>query len=97
MSAWRTVKPCADCPFNAGGPGLRLRKSLRRGRWAEILSGLRAGMDFTCHKSTRETDDGETVDGILCAGAIDWQEKHGVSGQLHRIMERLDAVRSRSA
>lgn len=88
--AWRMQEPCFSCPFNASGPGLRLRKSLRPARWREITSGLRRGEHFTCHKTDAETGDGSE---LLCAGAIAFQERHGVSSNLQRICERLDAIR----
>jgi hypothetical protein len=78
--------PCADCPFNAKGPGLRLRFGLRPGRWREILSALRRDGHFLCHKTTGETGDGSN---LLCAGAMAWQERRGLPSQLVRIMERL--------
>lgn len=86
---YRTAKQCGDCPFARSGPGLHLRRSLGRGRWADILSALRRGRDFHCHQTTFETGDGSN---LLCAGAIEWQEKHGYSGQLHRIGQRLAAM-----
>lgn len=87
---WRMEKSCADCPFNKSGPGLRLRKSLSKGRWRAILRDLRQQKHFTCHKTTDETGDGSN---LVCAGAIAWQEKQGVSSQYVRIAERLDYFR----
>lgn len=84
---WRMKEPCLNCPFNSTGPGAHLRKSLRPGRMAEIRRGLLRGEHFTCHKTTPETGDGSN---LMCAGAIAFQEKHGVSSQLQRCMERLD-------
>lgn len=83
---------CADCPFAKSGPGLRLRKTLARGRWSEILASLRRDAHFTCHKTTEETGDGSER---MCAGAIQWQENNHCVGQLQRIMERLDYFRGR--
>lgn len=78
---------CADCPFASAGPGLYLRKTLRRGRWREILTSLRMDHHFLCHKTTEETGDGSK---LHCAGSIDWQIKHcGQPSQLARIMERI--------
>lgn len=84
---WRMDKPCDNCPFNSRGPGLHLRKTLRSSRWGEILHSLLNNQHFTCHKTTEETGDGSDR---MCAGAIQWQEKRGVSSNLQRIMERLD-------
>lgn len=89
MSQWRTITKCADCPFASGGAGLHLRKSLRPGRWREILNSLRNDIHFFCHKTTHETGNGTE---LLCAGSIEWQEKRGLSSNLQRISERLDAI-----
>lgn len=83
---------CADCPFAKNGPGLHLRKSLRPGRWRQILSHLDRDGQFPCHKTTHETGDGSER---MCAGAIEYQEAHNGPGQLQRIMERLDYFRGR--
>lgn len=92
--AWRTQKKCAKCPFSSSGPGFRLRKSLRPGRWAEILASLRSDAYFPCHQTTTFDDDGECISSgkeLLCAGAIEWQLKHnGQPSQLARIMERIN-------
>ena len=87
QQAWRMPKPCENCPFNRSDKGLNLRKSLRRGRWREILLGLRMGEYFNCHKTTDETGDGSN---LMCAGAIDWQERNGCTSNLQRVAERLD-------
>lgn len=89
---WRMKSKCADCPFHSKGPGLRLRRSLTAGRWSGILQHLRRDSHFTCHKTTGETGDGSE---LMCAGAIEWQEKRGLSSQLQRVMERLDFWRLR--
>jgi hypothetical protein len=84
---------CANCPFATRGEGLRLRRSLMRGRWREILLGLRQGQVFYCHKTTEHDDDGEfvpTTDAKVCAGAIDWQEAHGCTSNFQRVCERLE-------
>lgn len=93
---WRVKERCKDCPFNSGGSGLRLRKSLQRGRWAEILHGLRNDGYFHCHNTTEFDEDGEAKNGsgLLCAGAFEWQIKHkGRPGQLARITERIGGKR----
>lgn len=89
---WRMAKPCADCPFNSKGPGLRLRKSLGTMRWREIKRSLLNNQHFTCHKTTEETGDGSNK---MCAGAIAWQEKQGTSSNLQRIMERIEGFAQR--
>jgi hypothetical protein len=73
---------CVDCPFNKDGPGAHLRRTLRR--WGEIQRGLLRGEHFLCHKTTDETGDGSH---LLCAGAIAFQDEHGVSSQYVRICE----------
>ena len=85
-------KPCENCPFNSSGPGLHLRKSLRPARWREITSGLLRGENFTCHKTTHETGDGSE---LMCAGAITYQGKRGVSSNLQRVMGRIDHMSKR--
>ena len=84
---WRMPAMCDNCPFASRGKGLFLRRTLRAGRWREILRGLRNDGHFTCHKTTRETGDGSMK---VCAGAIAWQEKHRCVGQLQRIMQRTE-------
>lgn len=90
---WKMPAPCANCPFNDDGAGLHLRNSLARGRWREITTGLRRGEHFTCHKTTGETGDGSN---LMCAGAIAYQEKLGVSSNLQRVMERLDYFKGKA-
>lgn len=84
---WRMNKPCENCPFNKTSPGAELRRSMRGKRWNGILHGLRNNMHFTCHKTTRQTGNGTN---LICAGAIQWQEKRGLSSNLARIMERVE-------
>lgn len=84
---WRMPEPCSDCPFNSSGPGLRLRRSLAGKRWFSILEGLKNDRHFICHKTGEETGDGSQ---LLCAGAIRWQERRGLSSQMQRWMERID-------
>ena len=92
--SWRMEHPCADCPFNTSGAGLHLRKSLGAGRWRDIKTGLVRGESFTCHKTTEETGDGSN---LMCAGAIAYQRKHGVSSNLQRVCERLEYFWARRA
>jgi hypothetical protein len=81
------LEKCVDCPFARTGPGAHLRRTLQRGRWREILTGLLNEQHFMCHKTTPETGDGSNR---VCAGAIEWQDRRGVSSQYVRICERLD-------
>src|SRR5436305_1593964 len=84
LMSWRVKEKCNNCPFSDSGQGLKLRKSLARGRWKEILENLKRDGFFQCHKTTRFGDEGEAVSGssLLCAGALEWQEKHcGYVGQ----------------
>jgi hypothetical protein len=90
MSDWRMRKKCEDCPFASRGPGLRLRRLLRPGRWKEILNGLASGNYFPCHKTTDETGDGSNR---VCAGSIEWQERHGYSSAYVRICQYQDMKR----
>ena len=80
---------CANCPFAEAGPGRELRRSLRPGRWRGILADLLRGGHFMCHKTTRETGDGSNR---LCAGALEFQAEAGISSNLQRVCERLDAL-----
>jgi hypothetical protein len=84
---WRTAKKCANCPFASSGPGLRLRKSLAKGRWRSILDGLRKQNHFSCHETTPETGNGTN---LVCAGSIEWQEKHNCRAQLVQVMQRME-------
>lgn len=90
MSTWRMAAKCADCPFQKAGKGLALRRSLRPGRWREILAGLRRDEHFICHKTTRDTGNGKN---LVCAGSIEWQEERGLSSQYQRVCERIAAWR----
>jgi hypothetical protein len=90
VTAYRMPAPCANCPFNRTGAGAALRRSLRRGRWAEILRALRSDGHFMCHKTTRETGTGAE---LICAGSIEWQDKRGLPSQYRRICERLASMR----
>jgi hypothetical protein len=86
---WRMKNPCENCPFNNAGPGYVLRVSLGGRRWRQILRLLRHQMPFVCHKTTRASGDGSE---LVCAGSLAWCDKHGVSSNLQRVMERLDAI-----
>jgi len=87
---WRMAQPCGNCPFNRTGAGLRLRRSLRPGRWRSILAGIRRGEWFACHKTALDADDGVPPPGArYCAGALAYEDRHGVSSNYRRICERL--------
>lgn len=88
-SCWKMSAMCDNCPFAASGPGAILRKSLRPGRWQEILRALRSDQYFPCHKTTRETGTGKPR---ICAGALAWQERRGLSSNFQRVMERVDYI-----
>ena len=89
MRTWKMSAQCEDCPFATKGKGLHLRKSLRPARWRSILYGLRHNESFTCHKTAEETGDGSN---LVCAGAMEWQEAHGVSANYVRVMERIEGM-----
>ncbi len=85
------VVPCVDCPFNTDGPGARLRRTLAKGRMAEIKRGLRQGEHFICHKTSDETGDGSK---LVCAGSLAYQDSVGASSNYARICERLDWLKA---
>jgi hypothetical protein len=88
---------CANCPFAERGPGRELRRTLAPGRWRGIVRDMLRGGVFYCHKTTTHDDDGEfvpTAAAKLCAGALEFQEAHGVSSNYQRVCERLDALHS---
>ena len=95
-TAWRMPTKCDTCPFHTTGPGLRLRKTLRR--WSQILASIRRGEAFYCHKTTTHDEDGEFVPtraARYCAGALEYEDTAGVSSNYRRVCERLDHVASR--
>jgi hypothetical protein len=74
---------------------LHLRRSLERGRWRGILTGLATGDHFFCHQTTVDDDDGEAEPGRkarLCAGAIEWQARRGIVATCVELCERLDSL-----
>lgn len=90
--SWRMERMCSNCPFAKSGPGRALARRLPPGRMADIKRGLLRGEHFTCHKTTHETGDGSDR---MCAGAIEWQNERGVTSQLQRTCERIDAIAGR--
>ena len=98
---WRQEKQCHNCPFANAGPGLALRKSLRKPRWREIISAILQGDVFWCHKTTyddQDDDDHYSPRGkeLVCAGALAYQEKRGVSSNYQRLCEQISSVEVRS-
>jgi len=90
---WRMPSPCVDCPFNETGPGRHLRDTLRPARWRSIKRDVGSGRaHFLCHKTTDETGDGSK---LYCAGALDYQDKLGVSDNYRRVCETLEGLASR--
>lgn len=79
--------PCSNCPFRKDRPF-----PLPAARVEEIRDGLERG-DFTCHKTTIDTEEGdERMDGPKaqhCAGALILLEKLERPSQMMRICERL--------
>src|SRR5207247_9900408 len=91
---WRIEKMCDTCPFDSKGPGLFVRRTLRSGRWREIINRLKRDGHFLCHKTTHETGNGSE---LVCAGALQWQEKRRYPSQYARICERIEySARKRS-
>jgi hypothetical protein len=83
------VRPCAECPFRNDRPGY-----LTRERVTHIVSSLLHDASFTCHKTTRFSDDGKCVphsDEQHCAGAAIFLERQDRPNQWMRWMERLGA------
>jgi hypothetical protein len=63
---------CHDCPFGNSKAQRHMRKSLRRGRFAEICRSVWVGGYFPCHKTIKYDEEGEYVpsrDEKQCAGA----------------------------
>ena len=92
MARWKMATMCANCPFAAEGPGLRLRNSLAKRRWAGILRALRSDLHFICHHTSDATGDGTN---LVCAGALEWQQKRGLASNYQRVCERLDTLSRR--
>lgn len=92
---YKLERMCDNCPFAKSGDGLQLRRSLKPGRWREILKGLRAGEHFLCHKTThhgREDEAGKYQKGggeQICAGSRAYQTQLGIVSDAEQIMERL--------
>lgn len=84
---------CSDCPFAKSGAGLHLRRTLSPGRWREILRPLRCGQHFLCHKTPHETGNGTE---LVCAGAVEYQDKNGCESNLMRVMRRVMRIYGQS-
>jgi hypothetical protein len=96
---WRMPNKCTNCPFHSRGPGRELARSLRRGRLASIKRALLRGEHFHCHKTTGFDDDDDDDDmpvarALICAGAIEYQDAHGVEPTVVQVMRRLDRMRA---
>lgn len=100
MSDWRMKEPCVGCPFANSPGGIRQRKALRPARWRAIKRAVLAGAWFACHKTTGATDDDGDDDSMMppagslyCAGALAFEDTHGVSSNYRRVCENLDYFR----
>lgn len=93
-SKWRMPKMCLDCPWNTTPEGKHLRASLGRRRVNEIERGLLGGEHFICHKTSDEVGNGTN---LVCAGALEFQDEHGVSSNYVRVCENLDWIASERA
>ena len=78
---YRLKTPCSQCPFRSDKPF-----PLKYMRAKEIVSSLRGGGEFSCHKTTEETGSGNLA---FCAGAAILLEKTEGPNQMMRISERL--------
>jgi hypothetical protein len=100
-SRWRMPDKCDTCPFHETGPGRQLRDSLAPGRFAEIKRALLNEEIFFCHKHARYTDEEHaggyyckrTPGDRVCAGAIEFQERHDCVPQAVQVYSRLDKMR----
>ena len=75
-------RKCDNCPFATRGKGLHLRKSLRPGRWREIIRSIYLGQPFYCHKTVDWDAQGEDSDDYrptgneqVCHGSIEYLRK----------------------
>lgn len=89
---WRVARPCADCPFTNSKGGTIQRRALRPGVMADFRRELlgTGGAEptfFLCHKTTDETGNGSN---LVCAGALAFQARRGVSSNLQRVMENME-------
>ncbi len=78
-------KPCDNCPFVRGGSFQLSGLS----RASEIADGLRADRSFDCHKTTRETGNGQPQH---CYGAMKVIWAEGGANQMMRIYLRLGVL-----
>ncbi len=90
--AWRMPTPCQGCPFSDTEAGRRQLAALTAPRRAQIKrellgKGGREPTHFLCHKTTRECGNGTN---LVCAGALAFQEKHGVSSNYQRVCESIE-------
>lgn len=69
---------CADCPFGHTEAQIRMRESLRPGRFEEIAQAVWTGSYFPCHKTTHFDDDGDAIayaGELQCKGALEFIER----------------------
>jgi hypothetical protein len=86
---WRMQKPCRNCPFTKTRAGIHLWQSLSIQFRRETMLALRNNQHFICHETSTETGNGTN---LMCAGAITWQHKRGVSSNLERVMSRIQSL-----
>lgn len=92
---YKLEKMCDNCPFAEEGKGLQLRLSLNKGRWRDILKGLRQGQHFLCHKTTTDGEEDEDGNYIkagkekICAGSRFYQQGLGIISDAEQVMERI--------
>lgn len=83
--------PCQHCPFRERYLGDR--DYLRPGRRLEIVKSVMNGGSFPCHETVEHDDDGEYVPGTEgesdCVGLDIMMLRHGLTGQMLRIRERI--------
>lgn len=103
---WRMKEPCAGCPFSDTEAGKRQWKVLTPAFKRQLRRDLlgRGGQEpthFFCHKTAKHDDEtGEftpTTANLVCAGALAFQDKHGVSSNYVRVCETLDYYAAKRA
>lgn len=74
--------PCKDCPFIKGSS---TNTTLPDERLDQIVSDIRHGMSFTCHKTLEKP----SCEQQHCAGAMIFLEREERPNQMMRIAERV--------
>lgn len=87
---WKMPTLCANCPFAESGEGLRLRESLRPGRFEGIKRALEAGGFFPCHETTSDTGNGSK---LYCAGALAYQAARGIVTAYARLCQGFEGAK----